>query len=158
MENESETMLKKLLVASRQFQREQYKSRLLEIEKRCPNGTQKSKVIRSNLSNDAGEFVWDILSALRGPDTNIESSDRLKELTTGRIRSFVIGYVPGRGISIRTESLSAEEITERNSLLEESKKQFGSHFANHFEWALKALQNLGFKVPTEEFDFGLREG
>jgi len=104
---------------------------------------------------EVDEFIWDVLTGLRGPDLPkreeidlgiLESLD-LKRLTTGRIRGILETGV--FGVS-REEPLSDTEIEERNRLLQ----AFNSpHFETHFKKALYALKFLGFKVPDAENNF-----
>ena len=102
--------------------------------------------------------LWNILTALRGPDfgTNSENQ-RLKELTTARIRG-ILGIVEDR-FYVKSDSLTPDEIEERDDLLERSVRSplfdgpyQNTHFFSHFVLAMLALKNLGYDVPDEEKD------
>jgi hypothetical protein len=95
--------------------------------------------------------AWDIITALRGPDTDIHNS--LKELTTCRLRG-ILGLDEGSRYAISAPSpLDEREIRYRNYLLDTHNKQFGSHFLNHFTCAMESAKALGYNVPDAELDF-----
>jgi len=108
--------------------------------------------------------LWSILTALRGPDQTTLTvqknagkvvitmdPDKLKELTTSRIRSIIGLDHNGLAVKvgIRSKPLTDEEIAHRNRLM----NRFDKHFATHFIAAMKELKGLGYDVPDKELDF-----
>lgn len=101
--------------------------------------------------------IWNILTALRGPD-NVIPNDianenlRLKELTTARIRG-ILG-ITKEDVCIRDQPLTDAEIKERDNLLEKSMHQNlryqDTHFFLHFSLAISALERLGYDIPDAE--------
>ena len=90
-----------------------------------------------------------ILSALRGPDNDsgTEASIRLKMLTTGRIRGFVLKDYPG---SYKNLPLSEEEQIKRDQLLKEHRNKYGDHFFEHYQDAALYIKLLtGYDLWTE---------
>jgi hypothetical protein len=107
---------------------------------------------------DVNEYAWDILAALRGPDTEFNANDiqqdeveRLKTLSTCRLRYF-LGLSATR-TNIHCELLSNAEIVERNNLM---RSVSTSHFRMHLKDAFRALSALGYDVPREELNFNLK--
>ena len=111
--------------------------------------------------NKYADHVWNIVTALRGPDLHAEDEDviDLKHLTTCRVRSIFLDRdsvesdISGLNIQhmnamgyINTCPLSDELIEKRNALLDDSP----SHFVYHFFDALIALIRLGYSVPVKE--------
>lgn len=85
---------------------------------------------------DGNKLVWDIVTALRGPDSE---NERLKELTTAKIRK-AIGLHSGAGyIVAKTPFLTAAEKTELDNLLLHVS---GPHFYKHYTLAIKAIKKL----------------
>jgi len=92
------------------------------------------------------KFIWQVLSALRGPD---DGDSNLKNLTTARVRSIfgleACANSP-TGAIVNDIPLPHRQIVRRNELLKKS----GWHFKSHFEQAMSALQRLGYDVPEAE--------
>lgn len=91
------------------------------------------------------ELLWDILTALRGPDEDTdELRPQLKRLTIARIRGILnLDYV---SVGVRGAALSQEEIERRDKLL----RKTSTHFQRHFKIAMDALFSLGYPAPKEE--------
>jgi hypothetical protein len=100
--------------------------------------------LMKKVENDTG--LWDIITALRGPDCDSTNHDMytLKKLTTERIRTFVGLWSP---MLNSEQALSPDDIILRNKLLDE---KANSHFFIHFVRALCALKANGYPVPDEE--------
>lgn len=97
--------------------------------------------------------VWAVLTALRACDDQHRDNQedrRFKELTTGRVRA-ILGV--GGDFVIKKESLTKNDVQERNRLLNEHL----DHFYTHFEHAMFALRRLGYDVPESELEFGVVE-
>ena len=118
------------------------------------------RVARENVKANkiTGDYsLWNILTALRGPDLGDNAENqRLKELTTGRIRG-ILGIVEDR-FYVRHDVLSPDSILERDELLEKSVRQHpisefqNTHFFFHFVLAMLALRRLGYDIPDNEMD------
>jgi hypothetical protein len=105
------------------------------------------------LAEDRSEMLlWDIISALRGPDDRICTSraDDIKIYTTARIRGILGIEGDDQGLTIRNLPLSDAEIKVRNEFLDEASL---AHFASHFKRAMNALKAFQFDVPEGELDF-----
>ena len=94
-------------------------------------------------------YIWDIISALRGPDyefKDIEDNRRLKELTTARIRG-VLQLEGAIGIAVETRPLSPEDRIERDMLLQST----NNHFRSHYRYAVEAIKVLyNYDLNSEE--------
>ena len=103
---------------------------------------------RRKYGDDAGEqYIWNIVAALRGPDTG---DDLLKEKTTARVRAILLGEKSGgwiNGSFFNGHPLSEDQIKARNELLT---KRGMFHLLVHFEWAMQGLSKLGYSVPEAE--------
>lgn len=106
------------------------KERAIEILNAVVNGL--------NQGGPWSSQLWNILSALRGPDTG---SVALKQITTGRVRAS-IGLRPGDG-GLYTVFKRPLNLTERQIRSEElHKDETQSHFREHYEKAVCAIHNL----------------
>lgn len=86
--------------------------------------------------------IWHIVSALRGPD---HGNDRLKELTTARIRAIV--GISSKHVTVHSYPLTIEERQERDILLSEASQ----HFRSHYRDACIAIRFFyGYNLQTEE--------
>lgn len=96
----------------------------------------------------ASQDIWNVIVALRGPDTGPDSH-ALKLLTTARIRR-IVGILEYNPVScFSTDPLNVEQIATRNLLLSKAP----SHFAMHFQVAIRVLKRLGYDVPDKELTF-----
>jgi len=86
-------------------------------------------------NNSESEYLWSILSALRGPD---DMNCELKMLTTGRIRSIVFGNWPHHAYMCNHYTLDPDEREYRDKLLEEC----SLHFAAHYHSAVEAIRKV----------------
>ena len=89
-----------------------------------------------NVADKTAEQVWDILTALRGPDSG---AYELKKYTTARLRA-VIGLnqkIKAHFADVNEIPLSASELTLRSGLT-----QNPHHFIYHFDAAVKAILKL----------------
>jgi hypothetical protein len=99
--------------------------------------------------------LWEILTALRGPDSD---QFTLKNLTTARLRAIVF---PNSNIGlINKDPLTEDELKERDRLLfgdlsDEESDALGvsGHFSSHFEDAMLTAKLLGYDVPDAELNF-----
>ena len=107
-------------------------------------------------------LAWDILTALRGPDSDrddykysITLNEELKLLTTSRIRGFIFEGEEDvlKGVSakdyVRHSRLSKDERDRRNTLF--TFRSVSSHFVNHYNAAVRAIQALfGYSLFSEK--------
>jgi hypothetical protein len=109
------------------------------------------KRVKVDLMFKVGDDVWSVLTALRGPDehANEFGGEFLKELTTARVRA-ILGFNKST-ITINNGALTEGQVRERNKMLYAG----SGHFNAHFEYALRALDKLGYKVPKLELDFDI---
>lgn len=90
-----------------------------------------------NVHDEASKSVWDILTALRGPDTG---DGKLKEETTARLRHAV-------GLSMISTWNSVGFITNSSPMrLPDQYCSFLDHFEYHYKQAYHTAEKLGFKV------------
>ncbi|MHA1881564.1 MAG: hypothetical protein ACTSUO_00770 [Candidatus Thorarchaeota archaeon] len=102
------------------------------------------------------EALWNVLTALRGPDEitidektfDISLKNQLKEFTVARIRA-IIGISPNAPFWVRHSPLHDDEILMRNKLL----RKCNEHFKDHFIAAMRTLKDLGYKIPEKELNF-----
>lgn len=98
-----------------------------------------------------GEDIWNVMTAMRGPDMYSEDIDKdtLKDLTTARIRFAVFGLTPrynsdvGAIVNDDRDYQNAFEITSKHQ----------GHFYNHIRRALRHLNDHGIiniDVPKKE--------
>lgn len=115
--------------------------------------------LSSELSGDYA--LWNILSALRGPDgffpNDVQNESlKLKTLTTARIRGIL--EIKDPGLYVRLRPLSPAEIEARDDLLTRHVYQQmnttsqNTHFFQRFLRAMLALKQLGYDVPIAEKD------
>ena len=92
-------------------------------------------------------YIWDIFSALRGPDEQIgEEGRRLKLFTTARIRG-VLQIKDSIAGTVLNRPLTLEERIERDELLEYA----NYHFVNHYHCAVEAIKVLyNYDLSSEE--------
>lgn len=100
--------------------------------------------------NTGQELVWDIVTALRGPDGG---HNRLKELTTAKIRKAIGLSADGiRGYVVsKTEFLTTAEKEELGDLW----KHGGDHFFRHYNAAvnaIKALYGVDLSQPRNQIE------
>lgn len=101
----------------------------------------------------AARALWDVLSALRGPDQ--EGAELLKSQTTAVIRTAALPasrVQAERAIRGRTSCLPAEFASFETRILPEERikeklPRQAHHFAYHIRYAVVALEELGIKVP-----------
>jgi hypothetical protein len=101
-----------------------------------------------NQQGKASEDLWNIVTALRGPDND---HNHLKELTTQRIRAAIglrEGFTGGVFLA-RPSALSTDEIATRNRYFE-TDELIEHHFKVHYYRAVDAISRLyGYDVATE---------
>ena len=101
--------------------------------------------------------LWDILTALRGPDvtpllTEVEQL-RLKKLTTARIRRIVGLFL--QYAMTTTVPLTEKECTERDLLLIKAPEHFRSHYFD----AVRAIKMVyGYDLEAEAAVIPLNQG
>lgn len=95
----------------------------------------------------ADEPTWDILTMLRGADSDTDDAMDLKWLTTARIRGL-IGVLPGNGAAVRSYPLDEEEKAQRDHLLEKAPR----HFRDHYDAAVGAIRQVyGYDIIAERW-------
>ena len=87
--------------------------------------------------------LWAVITALRGPDGD-DITSSLKDVTTARIRGIL--DLEDKSVIVSVYPLTEVQIERRDQLLEEC----SSHFAQHFQEAIHALELLGYEVPEKE--------
>lgn len=87
-----------------------------------------------NKGDETACLVWDVVTALRGPD---DSSDTLKQLTTARIRG---------AIDIKSNFVDAIDLTPSWAVAIEMHPHFGRHYYS----ALEALTKLGYIADVDK--------
>ena len=99
----------------------------------------------------ADSFLWDVLTALRGPDTWAPGASGLKGDTTARIRAFAL---PNVAKSVFTPAAFSTASGRFLASSLNGKSQLGegalfstSHFGSHVRDAINALKTLGYRVP-----------
>lgn len=100
-------------------------------------------------AGNISRHLWNILSALRGPDAAISS--QLKSRTTARIRG-TLGLTSDGAFGGPAGALISMTLVEDLGSLEytEAMKTAGSHFVIHYENAVKGLRYFGYPTKTEE--------
>ena len=83
--------------------------------------------------------IWILSTALRSCD--MDDTDRVKQLTTCRLRTAIFGSelsdtdsIHGCGAETRIENLTAEEIVEAEELLSETPYHFQHHLLDAIEY------------------------
>lgn len=91
---------------------------------------------------EEAHLLWDILSALRGPDA--AHSEVLKEITTARVRGAV-GLKPTSFAIVDTQEPIYKDMNVWDMTTELSRLYRAEyHFAKHYGNAVKALKALGY--------------
>lgn len=93
--------------------------------------------------------LWDIVSALRGPDhetTGMLSESALKDMTTARIRSMV-GLSDELPIVVNHGPLSNEQAAQVRLMLYNKQSSGSRHFDAHVHRAIRAIQRVGLARP-----------
>lgn len=109
----------------------------------------------SKTTSDEYDRVYEIITALRGPDHTIERSflkqEKLKSLSTSRLRA-IIGFDDSDAfMMVRMSPLTDDEVKERNKLL----SKCDHHFRDHFIDAIISASLLGYDVPENELRFDI---
>lgn len=102
------------------------------------------------LNYDEQRDLWDVMTALRGPDEEGESLIQVKLLSTARIRSLLVGKrLGGRGTKgfVFDSTAKAKEYCNaayrKDALTPKGIKRIldnSYHFKNHLEMALESLK------------------
>lgn len=102
----------------------------------------RNKVDEAGLSDSlADKYLWDIVTALRGPDAS--DSSALKKSFTGRVRA-IVGITDSnrpRGLTVTPSAVELGDI-----------EAGGSHFADHIKRtivAIKAVYGVDLTVSSE---------
>lgn len=113
----------------------------VDTSKRAVRTLLKQMVNILNTGDENSKRLWDILSALRGPDA--DNTYTLKKRTTARVRA-VIGLKNGDRFIINSKLVPAEDV--RFVL-----KNATNHFQNHYQTAVEAIKILyGYDLETEK--------
>jgi len=96
-----------------------------------------------DIDHGIDQCVWDVLTAIRGPDSG---DYELKRLTTSRVRWILGMKVNSVGAIVNSIPLDDNDIIRRDELLTDG----NHHFRNHFKWGLERLLSLGYEVPAKE--------
>ena len=109
----------------------------------------------SGTDRGRSEAAWNIITAMRGPDSSTVASEDVKELTTMRVRAFVLCDKGGMrstpciydsrvnvlfGSYVQLSELNKVQRDRRNVLLKSGKVP--EHFACHYRRAVKGIQLL----------------
>jgi hypothetical protein len=103
----------------------------------------------------SGSYAWDIISALRGPDSGQDYNivRRLKILTTGRVRGLFMSWdrghhyhpewLPGGLHTLEPRVLSAKDNKRLTALLQKA----DGHFASHWDRAEHVVLVIWHRWP-----------
>lgn len=119
---------------------------LMELCKRANEYHAKNK----HSSNSPAQMVWNVVTALRGPD--FEAPLNLKLYTTARMRAILGCDETSTGAFCRPKPLTATQIFTRNNLLITHRGD-SDHFRMHFRTAMRYLKTLGYDVPNAELRY-----
>ena len=99
---------------------------------------EKFRTFFKRLNPGERNIIWILLTALRSCD--MDDTDRIKQLTTCRLRAAIFGLelgntdsIHGCGAETRIEKLTAEEIVEAEKLLSETPYHFRHHLLDAIE-------------------------
>lgn len=102
-----------------------------------------SRVEKRRLGN---RVLWDVISALRGPDANVQYPNDLKRFTVARLRGIIGMHF--EMIDRRCDPLTPFEIHRRDELLESHES---AHFKLHWEKAIEAVRSVyDYDLDTEQ--------
>jgi len=96
-----------------------------------------------NEGNSASRRVWDILTALRGPDNG---SSALKDATTARLR-YTLGLQEDKGNGFR---IVKQPMLAPKFAIFAHKEAVEWHFSYHYNEAYRALVALGLLVEEKK--------
>jgi hypothetical protein len=100
-----------------------------------------------NMDGAGTRHLWNLLTALRGPDSDDEE---LKFVTTGRIRA-VIGMRPYAGSSGAVINPLPLRIDQKETRLARLASPNECHFKNHYELAMIAVRAIyGYELMEEK--------
>lgn len=96
------------------------------------------------------QMLWDILTALRGPDTTpTDDSSSVKELTTAHIRTLAFPLLAREEVvSFTNGSQFASRASARNGFGTIIGERVSPHFAGHLMDAKFALRKIG-RLPAK---------
>ena len=94
-------------------------------------------IVNRGYKDPNAKRLWDILSALRGPDTPGINAADYKEKTTERIR-YALGL---EAVMLFTDS---KPLIYTPTFHAEITREISSHFADHIAGAVAALRELGY--------------
>lgn len=102
-------------------------------------------VANLNVGDEASRSLWEILTALRGPDQESNDADEIKYRTTSRFRGLIgmestIGLYPVGAIVYHEKP---SDVLPNDSIV------VGHHFLVHYTDALAAANELGFKYEAK---------
>ena len=117
-------------------------------------------VLKSRENPKGLEYLWDIVSALRGADVDVNDINSMKTcyafklFTTARVRGILgLGNL---NLDINVIPLSDEQIMQRNEYLNQLEQKtvwLNDHFNDHFKRAMYSLKQFGYDVPDKELNF-----
>lgn len=99
-----------------------------------------------NADRSETERLWDVLSALRGPDVQdpeVGDTTRIKLGTTAVIRGYV-----APGMSMRAHCFVRDGPLKEEALVAMA-ETCGDHFASHIRAAIDALRVMGYDIKEE---------
>jgi len=91
-------------------------------------------IVNRGVSDPNAKRLWDILTALRGPDSG---HSYIKELTTERIR-YILGFYATLFFT------SSNALIYDPDLHKKIAEGEGIHFADHIAGAVQAMEDLGY--------------
>ena len=94
-------------------------------------------VERLNVHDWESRFLWDVLSALRGPDVMHYMRKDIKEVSTARIRA-AIGLSAGPAWTSLPGTLNPMSRTDEQIA--------GDHFSKHYEQAVISIGRMGYRT------------
>lgn len=137
------------------MKRQRTKARQPEVNRTIDKAQRLLREIQKvlKLESREAEALWSILTALRGPDAIYRDGcfvlhNKLKELTTARLRGFLIDRAgcsgllrrANSGLTVRSSPLTLQEQRERDVLLRQP--DVDSHFESHISQAYNGVKHI----------------
>ena len=118
------------------------------VNRKPKNVVQKFRGFWSGLRKEEKEDLYDLLSAIRGPDiendSQYQTSLNIKKLGTGRVRYLLVGDI-NKGIT-EPFKLDKSDLVKLSALIKKTNsiKNF-SHYSGHLRIAIETLEEIGIK-------------
>ena len=109
------------------------------------NVVEKFRGFYRGLSPNDRKHLYNILSAVRGPDVSksIDSASEVKEYGTARIRALLTGNDHNIGGHMHDTPLDSQELKQLRQYMNKVMNTKMYHYASHVEDALDILEEIG---------------